>query len=182
MGRPKALLPWHGVTLIEYQIACLIEGGVAEVVVVLGDKAEAIAPYVRGAAVRHVVNRQHRLGRASSIRAGLRAVAPEADAFLLLAVDQPRTAQVISTIIAAHRQSDALITSPRYRGRGGHPLILSSRLKDEIGGISEEKQGIREVFEAHRGEITEVEVDDPVIRLDLNTPEDYREAKERYGA
>ena len=106
----------------------------------------------------------------------------EADAFLLLAVDQPRTAQVISTIIAAHRQNNALITSPRYRGRGGHPLILSSRLKDEIGGISEEKQGIREVFEAHRSKITEVEVDDPVIRLDLNTPEDYREAKERYGA
>ena len=35
MGRPKALLPWHGVTLIEYQIACLIEVGAAEVVVVV---------------------------------------------------------------------------------------------------------------------------------------------------
>ncbi len=40
MGRPKALLPWGGRTLIEHQCAAL--GGLAEVVVVVGSGAAAL--------------------------------------------------------------------------------------------------------------------------------------------
>ena len=61
-------------------------------------------------------------------------------------------------------------------------LIFSASLKSELERITEENQGIREVFEAHRDEVFEVAVDDPILRLDLNTPEAYEEAKRRYGA
>ena len=182
MGRPKALLEWHGATLVEYQTDSLMSAGVTEVVVVLGHEHELIAPYVRGPGVRHVVNREYRQGKTTSIKAGLRALDQEAEGILLLAVDQPRPPEMISTIIDAHLGTEALITSPRHRGRGGHPLVFSSKLRVELGSISEEKQGIREVFGAHRGDVNEVEIDDPVVRLDLNSPEAYEEAKARYGA
>ena len=181
MGRPKPLLPWHGVPLVEYQAASLIDAGASEVVVVLGHRHELVAPYVRGAHVRWVDNPDYRLGKTTSIRAGLRAVDASATDILLLAVDQPRPPETISVIIDAHLHEKALITSPRHRGRGGHPLVFSARLKDELGAITEEKQGVREVFRAHHAEINVVAIDDPIILLDINSPEEYEAAKARYG-
>ncbi|MCH7787760.1 MAG: nucleotidyltransferase family protein [Chloroflexi bacterium] len=181
MGRPKPLLPWRGVTLIEHQIRCLLDGGASEVIAVLGHEANAVVPHVNGPSVRHVLNPDYRLGKTTSIKVGIRHIDPHADAILLLAVDQPRTSDIISTVIQAHRQNDALITSPRYQGHGGHPLIFSASLKEELARISEEKQGIREVFKAHSSEIYMLEIDDPIIRLDLNTPEAYEEAFSKLG-
>ena len=68
MGRPKALLPWHGTTLLEHQTACLIDAGAAEVVVVLGHQANAVVPQVKGPHVRHVLNPDYRLGKTTSIK------------------------------------------------------------------------------------------------------------------
>ena len=96
--------------------------------------------------------------------------------------DQPRPATVISRVIEAHLEAGALITSPRFEGRGGHPLIFAASLRAEMEAISEETEGIREVFQAHRQEVNEVPVDDPVVRLDLNTPEDYERARRLYGS
>ncbi|MXX53516.1 MAG: nucleotidyltransferase family protein [Dehalococcoidia bacterium] len=181
MGRPKPLLPWRGKTLVESQIQSLLEAGANEVIVVLGHKAEQVAPYVSGKAVRDVMNPLYKEGRTSSIRAGLEAVSPDATDIVIMAVDQPRTPQIVSDVINAHLEAGTLLTSPRYRGRGGHPLIFSACLLPELGRISEENQGLREVFERHRAEINEVVFDDPAIRLDLNTPEAYDEAYEKYG-
>lgn len=167
--------------MVESQIQSLLEAGANEVIVVLGHEAEEVAPYVSGKAVRDIMNPQYREGRTSSIRAGLEAVSSDATDVVIMAVDQPRAPQIVSDVISAHLEADALLTSPRYRGRGGHPLIFSARLLPELGRISEENQGLREVFERHRSEITEVVFDDPAIRLDLNTPEAYNEAFEKYG-
>ena len=181
MGKPKPLLPWQGKTLVESQIDTLLEAGASEVIVVLGHRAMEVAPYVNGDTVCPVVNSQYRDGRTSSIKTGLDAVSPKARDIVLMAVDQPRTPQVVSRVIREHLQADALLTSPRYRGRGGHPLVFSASLLPELSRISEENQGLREVFERHRSEITQVHFDDPSIRLDLNTPEAYREAYAKYG-
>ena len=182
MGRPKALLPWRGKALVEYQASSLLEGGASEVVVVLGHEHEKIAPYVVGEGVRYVVNPHYALGKSTSIRAGLHELGPEVTDVVLLAVDQPRPPEIVSRVVDSHLQAGALITSPRYRGRGGHPLVFSAALREELAAITEEGQGVRAVFRAHAPDVNEVHVDDPVIRLDLNTPEDYRQAKARYGA
>ena len=182
MGRPKPLLPWHDILLVEYQTSNLIEAGVAEVVVVLGHEHQLVAPHIRGPAVRYVVNSDYRQGKATSIRAGLRSADAQADGILLLAVDQPRPFALVEEIIEAHHRQKALITSPRYQGRGGHPLVFSHLLRGELEGVTEERQGIREGFRSRRGEVNEVEIEDPIVCLDLNSPEEYEEAKVRYGA
>lgn len=182
MGRPKALLPWRGTSLVEYQASSLLEGGAAEVVVVLGHEHEAIAQHVAGERVRYVVNPHYALGKTTSIKAGLRALGPDVTDIVLLAVDQPRPPEIVARVVGSHLRSGALVTSPRYRGRGGHPLIFSAALRDELAEITEEGQGVRAVFRAHAADVNEVHIDDPVIRLDLNTPEDYRQARASYGA
>ncbi len=181
MGRPKALLPWRGTTLVEYQASSLLEGGAAEVIVVLGHDHETIAPHIEGEGVRHVVNPHYAMGKATSVKAGLRALGAEAADVMLLAVDQPRPPEIVARVVDSHLATGAPVTSPRYRGRGGHPLIFSAALRDELAAITEEGQGVRAVFRAHAADVNEVHIDDPVIRLDLNTPEDYHLAVARYG-
>ncbi len=182
MGSPKPLLSWHGVTLVEYQVSCLFEAGVSEVIVVLGHSADEVVPYLKKSGARHVINPHYRVGKTTSIKAGLSCVSCNADAVLYLAVDQPRTKEIISQVIAAHTSSKALITSPRYDGHGGHPLIFSTALRAELEQISEERRGIREVFQAHLDDVHYLPIDDPMIRLDLNTPQGYQDAKKKYGA
>ena len=181
MGRPKPLLAWRGTTLVEHQIRALFDGGATEVVVVVGHEAEAVAAQVEGVGARCVLNPDYLQGKTTSIKAGLSAISADADAIMLLAVDQPRTASIIAEVVTAHIASDALITSPRYEGHGGHPLIFAASLRDELSRITEERQGIREVFQAHRDSVQEYALNDPMIRLDLNTPAAYDEAVRRYG-
>lgn len=181
MGRSKPLLAWRGVTLIEHQIGALTDGGAAEIVAVLGHKADEVAPKAAGMGARCVLNADYREGKTTSIKAGLSAVSADADAIMLLAVDQPRAAAIVAAVIAAHYAGGALITSPRYRGHGGHPLIFAASLRDELARISERKQGIREVFQRHRDSVYEHPIDDPMIRLDLNTPDAYEKALREYG-
>ena len=128
MGSPKPLLCWRGVTLIEHQIRCLLDGGASEVIAVLGHEANAVASHVNGTSVRHVLNPDYRLGKTTSIKVGIRHIHPHADAILLLAVDQPRPIEIDSAVIKAHRQHSALSTSPRYTRHSGPPSICSSPL------------------------------------------------------
>ncbi len=67
MGSLKPLLAWQGATLIEYQIAQLREAGVADVIAVLGRRAQDILPLVTAAGARGIINENYREGRASSL-------------------------------------------------------------------------------------------------------------------
>lgn len=182
MGSPKPLLSWHGITLVEFQIDCLFKSGVSEVLVVLGHKASEVIPFIVGTKASYVVNPMYAAGKTTSIKAGLEAISSKATAVVLLAVDQPRTPAIVEKVVSTHVKNDAVITSPRYRGHGGHPLIFSSCLFPELENISEKNEGLREVFQNHLAEITEVCIDEPVIRLDLNTPEAYVKARAENNA
>ena len=180
MGRLKALLPWHGLPLIEYQILNLLQVGIAQIIVVLGYRYEEISRHVKGPRVQYVVNHNYKFGKTTSIKAGIGALKEDISDILILSVDQPRPAPLISSLINAHRKSQALITSPRYRKRGGHPVIFSVKLLEELEAIDEKDQGLRKVFDVRRSRVNEVCVEDHIIRLDLNTYEDYLNAQHSY--
>ncbi len=182
MEKPKPLLQWHGVPLVQYQVDCLLGAGVHEVVVILGHQHELVARQVTGRSVRPVVNTDYKHGKTTSVLRGILSADPDATDFLLLAVDQPRPGEIVKRVIESHVENNALITSPRHRGRGGHPLMFSAILRGELESITDEGQGVREVFDVHRGEVNEVVIGDPIVRLDLNTPEEYEAAKIRFGA
>jgi len=46
--------------------------------------------------------------------------------------------------------------------------------------ITEKKEGLREIFNKHRIDMNEVLFDDPLVRLDLNTADDYQKAYKKY--
>lgn len=175
-GSPKPLLPWFGATLVERQVEALLAAGVDGVIGVTGHEAEAVGPLLCSDRVRAVFNPRYREGRTTSLQVGLAALPPDAEAILVLGVDQPRPAGLIRRILAAHAAARPLITIPRHAGRGGHPIVLDVSLAGDLARISDERQGIRDVVRAHLDRVYWVEVDTPLVRLDMNTPEDYREA------
>jgi len=177
MGRPKALLPWQGGTLVEFQIEQLLAGGMERVVLVLGHEAEAVQR-VAGSLARTaiVLNQDYATGKTSSVRAGLLAIPNHADAVLVLAVDQPRPAGLIRRLRQAHETSDALITVPSFGGRHGHPTIFSRELFPEMRNIREETQGLRAVRHRHRERTQAIETATRVPLIDINTPEEYQDA------
>lgn len=180
MGRPKALLPWAGSTLIEYQVAELAAAGVHEIVIVLGHEAEAVRPSVPDRA-RVVVNEAYREGRASSLRAGASALRDAADPIVLLNIDQPRPRHVIAELLAAHLAGDAPITMPVHDGRHGHPVVLSGALLPELRAATEGAAGLRGVIAQHADEARDVPIADPIVLLDINTPEEYEAALARFA-
>jgi len=178
MGSLKALLPWQGSTLLAYQIASLRQAGVEPVVVVLGHQAGRLKPEVEGKeGVIWRVNPDYRQGKTTSIKAGLNALDPgRPSAILILNVDQPRSAETIGSLLLQHRQGGRSITIPRYRGMGGHPLVLDSALLEELKSIDEESLGVRAVVRRHQDATLLVEMDTPEVLWDLNTPEQYEAA------
>ena len=173
MGQPKALLNWDGIHLIKYQIASLMESCSSEIIVVLGHKAQLVIPHINGTGVKYVINPDYARGKTTSIKAGLNSVKSTATDIVLLAIDQPRPPQIVSTIVDAHLAAKATITSPRYKGHGGHPIVFSTSLREELATITEDGKGVRAILKAHSNEVNKVTIDDPIIRLDLNTPMDY---------
>ena len=183
MGASKALLPWQGTTLLAYQASTLQNAGLNPVLVVLGHRAEELKPHVPSVAgVRFLLNPDYLQGKTTSLKAGLRALDPrDTDAVLVLNVDQPRSLRTLVTILREHRQSTDLITIPTYRGKGGHPIILSLKLLDEIMGVSEEDQGLKWCGEETRQGYPPGGDGNDEVLMDLNSERDYQEALDRFG-
>jgi molybdenum cofactor cytidylyltransferase len=75
MGRFKLTLPWGATTVIGQVVATLRAAGVAEIVVVTGNRADEVAAALAGALARIVFNSDYATGEMlSSIQAGVRAV------------------------------------------------------------------------------------------------------------
>ena len=180
MGRPKPLLTWGEVTLIEYQVKELRAAGVDDIVAVLGHEADAVRPRVPDG-VRIVVNEAYLEGRASSLRAGARALDDSASPVVVLNVDQPRPRDLLRTLLAAHGEAGAAITLPVYEGKRGQPVIVDGSLLAELRNASEEDRGLRGSIAGHDDEVHEVVVESSIARLDINTPADYERALAAFG-
>jgi len=176
MGRAKALLPWGGVPLLEYQLGELAGAIDGELIVVLGHRAEELEPIVRRRGARMVVNSRYREGRATSIAAGVAAVSPDAEALLIASVDQPRPRSVVAGLIAAHRQLGGTITRAVYGQRHGHPTVFARTLFEELRRVSEESEGLKSVLRRHADGIRDAELGDPIVLVNLNTPAEYSAA------
>ena len=55
-------------------------------------------------------------------------------------------------------------------------MIFDVELLPELAAITEESEGLREVTRRHASDIYKLELDDPVVRVDVNTPEDLQAA------
>ncbi len=183
MGSDKALLPWPpapgtapGETFLSAAIR-LFSSHVDEVLVVVGKNESTLAPIVYANGASLVVNPEPERGQFSSLRVGLQEVLNRGrDAAMITLVDRPpvQTATVAMLKAAferatAHRKWAVI---PEYHGQHGHPILAGRELLAEFLKASETSNA-REVEHAHQSEIEYVPVDDPLVAINIDTPEQY---------
>ncbi|HIE51782.1 MAG TPA: DUF433 domain-containing protein [Armatimonadetes bacterium] len=176
MGTPKQLLPFGASTVLQAVVDALAAAGVEEIIVVLGHRAEEIAPTLAERPVEIVVNENYRKGMLSSVQCGLRAVSPEAEAVLVALGDQPRLSpETVRQLISAYRIHSPGLAVPVYRGRRGHPLLLRAKYRDEVFHLNPEI-GLRELLHRHPEEVLLVAVESDEVLPDLDDPVAYQRA------
>ena len=169
MGSPKALLRGRdGVPLAARQAALLRAGGCAAAAVVLGAELETI----RGELPKGlftVANPRWAQGRATSAQAGVGAF-PEADGFLFLPVDavgvKPET---IRALLAAAEREPTVPWRPVHRGDKGNLLWIPQAAGRELRRLPAEARVDEWVHPLARL----LEVEDPAILRNVNTPEEW---------
>ena len=172
MGQLKQLLPLGGRAAIEW-IAEVVGQRLDEVVVVLGHRAEEIAPVLAAYPVRWVVNADYQMGMLSSVQCAVRAVDTESD-YLICLGDQPRlSGAVVEQVLQARTQVDEGIIIPTANGKRGHPILIRNAYRGEILGLSLDV-GLNAVTRGHPEDTYELPVAEEAILTDMDTPADYQ--------
>ena len=174
-GAPKVLQNFGGIPFLLCITRPLLQAGVENIALVLGHQAKQLIPAVPGAEkLQIIINRNYEAGQFSSIQAGVRGMPDSLTGVLLCLIDQPHIhSTTYRTILDKVRRMVKKIWIPTYRSKQGHPVFLPGWLLAEIKrqptGIS-----LRDLLLCFSNEIEKVEVDDPGILEDLDTPEDLR--------
>jgi len=173
MGKNKLLLEVDGATVLDRLLASLTSV-LGEVIVVTGKDPEPIRVIAESRGTSVVHNPNYEEGMTTSFRAGLRAAS--ADAVFLVLGDQIglEPSLLLRMIDMMEGDQSALIVSPAYGGRRGHPTLFRRPLFSEILGLRGEET-LKDVVLRHETEHRTVEGDEWTV-LDLDTPEDYEHA------
>ncbi len=167
MGTSKAFLHYQGETFAA-RLVRLLRAHCGEVILVARDTVEV-------AGARTVVNPDPDRGMLSSLQCGL-AVAGDADAVVFTPVDIPTIEpSTLDRVIGEWRGE--LLRIPRYGGKRGHPVLIERSLIAEFAELGPAAQA-RDVVERHATDIVYVDVDDPGILTDVDTPADYEKLHE----
>jgi len=174
MGSPKAMLAAGGRTFVRRILDTLRDAELPDAVVVVRPDADDVIHEISLAGFgRAIVNTDPTRGQLSSLVAGLDAIdEPRVSAALVTLVDAPLvSAATVRALLSRVPRSAAPIVRATYRGRHGHPVVFKRELFDALRR-ADLAIGAKAVLRAHA--IDDVEVDDPGVAEDVDTPEDYR--------
>jgi molybdenum cofactor cytidylyltransferase len=172
-GGKKLLAPISGEPLLDHTIRSLLDGGISEVIVVVGvDARRELARDVNAMSdprVRPVENPDPSRGMFSSIQIGV--ATANGDALVVLPGDMPYVRpETVRAVLAKYRERPAIV-SPRYRGKRGHPIVMPLSLRDEIAA-SPPTANLHEVIKRHESGPVDLDVNDPGVIRDVDTPAD----------
>ena len=169
----KPLLKLGAVTVLERVIELFRGAGINDVRVVVGYRATELILLLEQWGVRWVLNEKYPEGMISSIKAGVATIERNKDAFFVLPVDVPLVRRhTLPDLIQAYHGSGKAIIYPTFRGRRGHPPLISAGYADEILRW-EGSGGLRDFLKQKEHEAGYVEVADEHIVLDMDTSADY---------
>jgi molybdenum cofactor cytidylyltransferase len=172
MGTNKLLLSLGGKTVLEHILDRLAG---YETVVVTGHNPEEVKKVAGRYGVKTVHNPDHEKGMTTSFQTGLRETDSDA-AFLVLGDTYGFSGTLLRRMEEEmNDHPKALLVSPVYEGRRGHPVLVRNLLFREFLdlGLGET---MRDVVDRHEEDHRYVEGDVWTV-TDLDTPEDYEAAR-----
>ena len=147
------------------------------VIVVAGANADRLKTLVDAAGAYLVTNPQPELGQFSSLRIGLRELLNRGrDTAVVTLVDrpapQPETVRLLTDVFR-NSPADTWAVVPQFEGRHGHPFVAGREMIEAFLRAPADSTA-RDVEHAHQGRIRYVDVKDPLVVWNVDTPEDYQ--------
>jgi len=172
-GQPKQLLDWGSVPLLAHVGDVALSAGLEPVIVVLGCQAKAVRAALDALSVQIVTNWRWEQGMSTSVQVGLAALPPEAQAAIFLQCDQPLiTADLLRALVVCFEETGAAIVHPTTAGRRSTPVLFARRLFPELAAVSGDEGG-RSLIARYADDVATVEVAEPDVLADIDTPADY---------
>ena len=179
MGGPNKLLAeLGGKTLVRIVTEQALASKAQGVIVVTGHQAEQVEKALQGLKVKFVRNPDFAGGLASSVKAGIAAVAADADGAVICLGDMPLIdARLIDRLIEAFAPDRGnLIAVPVSDGRRGNPVLWSRRFFSELMTLDGDI-GARHLIARHNEAVAEVPVEGHGAFLDIDTPQALADAQ-----
>jgi len=176
MGMPKFALKFNRHrTFLEEIVGQFDSFGCKEIIVVMNKEGRKLIDEMEIKLPENVIianNPYPELGRFSSIKTGL-GFLRNTDSLFLHNVDNPFVNRnVLRRLFNNDNNADYYV--PVHENRGGHPILLTGKVVNEIRKCPNVDFSLKEYLKAYRK--TVVEVDDPGIFININSPEDYVKA------
>jgi CTP:molybdopterin cytidylyltransferase MocA len=170
LGTPKAILEAgsrpRAKPLALMQAENLKRAGIGSVDIVIGCEHKMVKSKLAAGGNNIVVNKGWRQGQFSSLKAGI-SVVEKGKWVLLMPVDTVGVKKntILMILNAAEASVDAVV--PSFRGKRGHPVLLSQRLCARIARMDPKKSRLDHVL--HGSKTTVIEVSDRAVLSNINT-------------
>ncbi|MGB2895615.1 MAG: selenium cofactor biosynthesis protein YqeC [Anaerolineales bacterium] len=175
-GRPKLVEIWEGEALIRRSVRAAREAGLNPIVVVLGADGLAVQEALGQIPVQIASNPDWAEGQSSSVRAGLKVLAPNVDGAIFLLADMPLVdANLVRALVAEQRMSLKPIVAPWTGERWGNPVLFDRATFEALSQIHGD-QGGRVLFKDYP--IQAVHWGQSAM-LDIDTPDDLDKIRRR---
>jgi molybdenum cofactor cytidylyltransferase len=184
MGTDKALLPWppavpgsppSGQTFLSATIQALYPFS-EMVIVVVGKNEDNLAPVVYANGASLVTNPEPDRGQFSSLQIGLQYVLSQGrDAAMVTLVDRPpASAATLKTLSSAFTEApnDVWAVVPEYNGKHGHPFLVAREMIEAFLKAPPSATA-RDIEHQNLQHVAYVVVDDPLVTLNVDTPQEY---------
>lgn len=176
MGFPKFLLEYsNNLTFIEHFVNQYNIFGCKQIVCVLNPSGyKVIVEQLNhiGEKVTFAINPNPERGRFSSIKIGLSKITGD-NPVIIQNIDNPYISMPLLSELL-EKCSEYNYTNPVVEGKGGHPVVIDSKIKNDI--IREESNDLRLDFYLKNYNGYKLNVDDKRILFNINNMDDYQKS------
>jgi molybdenum cofactor cytidylyltransferase len=175
MGHFKLLAEVAGAPMLMHAVRAALASRARPVIVVTGNQASEVAHALAGLSLTVVDNPDYASGLASSLKTGARAVPADCAGALILLGDMPQvTSAHIDRLLAAF--APGRIVVPVHDGRRGNPVLWPRELFPHLLTL-EGDAGAKRLLQEFADRVSEVEIADTAIFLDIDTPDALAELR-----
>ncbi len=172
MGVPKLRLPFDDKhTFLEAITERYLDFGCLDIAVVVNqENRQEIDAGKLDSSIKIIVNKHPEWQRFYSVQLGLQLTNPD-DPVFIHNIDNPFVDKVLLQKMAESLSSDKYVV-PVYRGRGGHPVLLSPSILKAILQTTGHSSNLKTFLKSYQR--INIETSNPGILININTREDYR--------
>lgn len=185
MGRPKLLLPWRGSTVIGSLLAQWRDLGASQLAVVLRENDIPLGAELDRLNVSpsdRIKNPHPERGMFSSVlcAATWPGWRPEIASFAIALGDQPHLRiETLRGVLNCHWDQPDAVCQPVFAGRPRHPVVLPRLIFNELK--TTKSATLKDFLKLIPRPAVQYFANDASLSLDLDTPEDYKEAMNRFS-